>query len=210
MLVEEFMRFCERRMMSLERKGIKGRDRAAYNKGLRSIREPKKEKVTGDSRKYSLRISIFCAHRPRNCRVVQFKSYNIRRTCSTHAYLKFGRRFLFCSAEGRGPLRILLHSRIGSVNAVLCVRLSQNINFTFLYGVTPCSLVGGYQITRRIIPEEFNFLSAKYSTIWSILILTTLQHFLAVTRYLNLVLYVELNNWFPTFLLFNIVRYSVP
>lgn len=67
------MRFCERRMMSLERKGIKGRGRAAYNKGLRNIRERKKEKVTGDSRKYSLRISIFCVHHPRNCRVVKFK-----------------------------------------------------------------------------------------------------------------------------------------
>jgi hypothetical protein len=43
MLVEEFVRLRERRMMSLEREGIKGRGRAGHNKGLRSIRETKKE-----------------------------------------------------------------------------------------------------------------------------------------------------------------------
>jgi hypothetical protein len=37
--------------------------------------------------------------------------------------------------------------RIDTVNAVLCVKLSQNVNVTVLWGVTPCSLVGGCQIT---------------------------------------------------------------
>jgi hypothetical protein len=60
MLVEEFMRLCERRVMSLERKGIKGRARAAHNKDPRSIHETKKKQVTGDCRKYSFRISIIC------------------------------------------------------------------------------------------------------------------------------------------------------
>jgi hypothetical protein len=62
MLVEEFVMLREHRMMSLERKGIKGRGRAGHNKGLRIIHEIKKEQVTGDFRKYSLRISIICAY----------------------------------------------------------------------------------------------------------------------------------------------------
>jgi len=45
------MRLCERRMMSLERMGIKGRGGAGYNKGLRCINETKKEQVKGDCRK---------------------------------------------------------------------------------------------------------------------------------------------------------------
>jgi hypothetical protein len=87
MLVEEFMKLCERRMMSLERKEIKGRDRAGHNKGLRSIHETKKEQATGDCRKYSFRISIICAYPPppkKNCRVIKFKRYDIHRTCSGH------------------------------------------------------------------------------------------------------------------------------
>lgn len=81
------MRLGERRMMSHERKGIKGRGHAGHNKGLRSIHETKKWQVTGECRKYSLRISIIYAYPPPGLKKKlqsKFKRYDIRRTCSKH------------------------------------------------------------------------------------------------------------------------------
>jgi hypothetical protein len=75
MLVKEFMRFYERRMMSLEWKWIKGRGRDRYKKDRRRIQEPKDESVSGGWRKYSFRISIICAYNPlqkKNCRLIKF------------------------------------------------------------------------------------------------------------------------------------------
>jgi hypothetical protein len=37
--------------------------------------------------------------------------------------------------------------KIDTVNALLCVKLPQNVNVTVLRGFTLCSLVGGCQIT---------------------------------------------------------------
>ena len=162
-------------------------------------------------KKYSLRVSIICAyHPPPKCRVIHFKRYEIRRTCSTHGDWDFGRKFQVCNAEGWGPLWILIYSWIDSINVVLfCVKLSRNVNVIVLWGITPCSLVGGYQFTWRIIPEEFTLLSTIFTTIWSILNLTTLQHFLAVSMYRNLVSYSDLNSWFVNFLMFSNVLCSV-
>jgi hypothetical protein len=88
MLVEEFVRLRERRMMSLERKGIKERGRAGHNKGLRRIHETKKEQVQGGCKKYSPPNSIICAYLPppppKNCRLIKFRRCDILKICSTH------------------------------------------------------------------------------------------------------------------------------
>jgi hypothetical protein len=62
MLVEEFMRFCERWMMSLEWMGINGRGRAGYIEDLRRKYKPEKEQVEGDRKKHRVTISIICAY----------------------------------------------------------------------------------------------------------------------------------------------------